>query len=139
MLLLLLLIFASSYSLLCLFVCLFIRSLAFSLNLDCGVGANRVYARDLAEAHALACLYAGIDFAGTNSEVMPAQWEYQVGPSLGMKAADDLWVSRYILWRIAEELGVVVTFHPKPIKGKKKFFIHYLVHFAPNEHRPLNV
>lgn len=84
---------------------------------DCGVGANRVYARDLAEAHALACLYAGIDFAGTNSEVMPAQWEYQVGPSLGMKAADDLWVSRYILWRIAEELGVVVTFHPKPIKG----------------------
>lgn len=48
---------------------------------------------------------------------MPAQWEYQVGPSLGMKAADDLWVSRYILWRIAEELGIVVTFHPKPIKG----------------------
>nr|AHB50508.1 glutamine synthetase [Mayetiola destructor] len=83
----------------------------------CGVGANRVYARDLAEAHALACLYAGIDFAGTNSEVMPAQWEYQVGPSLGMKAADDLWVSRYILSRIAEELGIVVTFHPKPIKG----------------------
>lgn len=76
-----------------------------------------MYARDLAEAHALACLYAGVDFAGTNSEVMPAQWEYQVGPSLGMKAADDLWVSRYILWRIAEELGIVVTFHPKPIKG----------------------
>lgn len=95
----------------------FVCSLALPLNLDCGVGANRVYARDLAEAHALACLYAGIDFAGTNSEVMPAQWEYQVGPSLGMKAADDLWVSRYILWRIAEELGVVVTFHPKPIKG----------------------
>lgn len=53
------------------------RNVDFSLNLDCGVGANRVYARDLAEAHALACLYAGIDFAGTNSEVMPAQWEYQ--------------------------------------------------------------
>lgn len=63
-------------------------------------------------------MYAGIDFAGTNSEVMPAQWEYQVGPSPGIKAADDLWVSRYILWRIAEELGVVVTFHPKPIKGQ---------------------
>lgn len=28
--------------------------------------------------------------------------EYQVGPSLGMKAADDLWVSRYILERVAE-------------------------------------
>lgn len=85
---------------------------------DCAVGANRVYARDLAESHILACLYAGIDIAGTNAEVMPAQWEYQIGPSLGIKAADDLWVSRYILWRIAEEYGIVVTFHPKPIKGQ---------------------
>lgn len=83
----------------------------------CGVGCNRVYARDLVESHALACLYAGIDFGGTNAEVMPSQWEYQVGPSIGIKAADDLWVSRYILTRIAEEFGVCVTFHPKPIKG----------------------
>lgn len=84
----------------------------------CAVGANRVYARDLVEAHALACLYAGIDFAGTNAEVMPAQWEYQVGPSVGMKASDDLWISRYILHRIAEEFGVVVTFDPKPMEGQ---------------------
>lgn len=84
----------------------------------CAVGANRVYARDLVEAHAVACLYAGVDFAGTNAEVMPAQWEYQVGPSLGMKASDDLWVSRYILQRIAEEFGVVVTFDPKPVEGQ---------------------
>uniref|UniRef100_A0A1A9WZX8 Glutamine synthetase n=1 Tax=Glossina brevipalpis TaxID=37001 RepID=A0A1A9WZX8_9MUSC len=83
----------------------------------CGVGADRVYARDLVEAHALACLYAGVDFAGTNAEVMPAQWEYQVGPSVGIKAADDLWMSRYILQRIAEEFGVVVTFDPKPMEG----------------------
>jgi len=84
----------------------------------CAVGADRVYARDLVEAHALACLYAGIDFAGTNAEVMPAQWEYQVGPGLGMKPADDLWVSRYILQRIAEEYGLVVTFDPKPMTGQ---------------------
>uniref|UniRef100_A0A336M7E2 Glutamine synthetase n=1 Tax=Culicoides sonorensis TaxID=179676 RepID=A0A336M7E2_CULSO len=64
-----------------------------------------------------ACLYSGIDFAGTNAEVMPSQWEYQCGPSLGMKAADDIWVSRYILWRVAEEFGVVVTFDPKPMEG----------------------
>jgi len=83
----------------------------------CAVGANRVYARDLIESHTLACLYAGIDFGGTNAEVMPSQWEYQVGPSTGMKAADDLWVSRYILTRIAEEFGICVTFHPKPIRG----------------------
>lgn len=34
-----------------------------------------------------------------------------------MKAADDLWVSRYILCRIAEKYGIVVSFHPKPTKG----------------------
>lgn len=83
----------------------------------CAAGAEKVVGRDIVEAHALACLYAGIEFAGTNAEVMPAQWEYQVGPSLGMKAADDLWISRYILWRIAEEYGVVVTFDPKPMEG----------------------
>ncbi|KAK7868680.1 hypothetical protein R5R35_006971 [Gryllus longicercus] len=83
----------------------------------CGVGANRVFARELVEAHYRACLYAGIDVSGTNAEVMPAQWEFQVGPGEGMKCADDLWVARYILHRIAEEYGIVVTLDPKPMPG----------------------
>lgn len=83
----------------------------------CAVGAKNVIARDVVEAHSLACLYAGVQFAGTNAEVMPAQWEYQVGPGLGMKAADDLWISRYILHRVAEDYGVVVTLDPKPMEG----------------------
>lgn len=49
---------------------------------------------------------------------MPSQMEYQIGPSYGMKAADDLWMSRFILHRIAEEYGVVVTFDPKPVHGQ---------------------
>ncbi|KAH8352450.1 hypothetical protein KR084_004280 [Drosophila pseudotakahashii] len=85
----------------------------------CGLGADRIYGRDLVEAHALACLYAGIDFAGSNAKVMPSQWEYQVGPSDGLKASDDLWVSRYILQRLAEEYGLVVTFDPKPMGETK--------------------
>lgn len=39
----------------------------------CGVGADKVYAREIVEAHYRACLFAGIDIAGTNAEVMPAQ------------------------------------------------------------------
>lgn len=39
----------------------------------CGVGANKVYARDIVECHYRACLYAGIQISGTNAEVMPAQ------------------------------------------------------------------
>ena len=30
---------------------------------------------------------------------------------------DDLWMSRYLLERVAEDFGVAVTFHPKPIEG----------------------
>lgn len=82
----------------------------------CGVGAH-VYAREIVEAHAVACLYAGVNFAGTNAEVMPSQWEYQTLPTEGIKAADDLWISRYILWRLAEDFGVTVTFDPKPMEG----------------------
>jgi glutamine synthetase len=83
----------------------------------CGVGTGKVIARDVVEAHYKACLYAGINISGTNAEVMPAQWEYQVGPSVGIELGDQLWVSRFLLHRVAEEFGVKVTFAPKPIPG----------------------
>ncbi|XP_026330133.1 glutamine synthetase 2 cytoplasmic isoform X2 [Hyposmocoma kahamanoa] len=82
----------------------------------CGVGANKVFARDLVEAHYRCCLFAGVPLSGTNAEVMPSQWEFQVGPSVGVSAADDLWVARYLLHRLAEEYGVIVTFDPKPVQ-----------------------
>ena len=39
----------------------------------CGVGANKVYGRDIVEAHYRACMYAGVKISGSNAEVMPAQ------------------------------------------------------------------
>ncbi|KAM0722528.1 hypothetical protein Q7P37_001969 [Cladosporium fusiforme] len=72
---------------------------------------------DIVEAHYKACLYAGINISGTNAEVMPAQWEYQVGPCTGIDLGDELWMSRFILHRVAEEFGARVTFHPKPVPG----------------------
>ena len=39
----------------------------------CGVGADKVYGREIVEAHARACMYAGIKISGTNAETMPAQ------------------------------------------------------------------
>ncbi|CAM4887502.1 unnamed protein product [Rotaria socialis] len=83
----------------------------------CGVGACEALGRDIVEAHYKACLYTGVNISGTNAEVMPAQWEYQVGPSVGIDAGDQLWISRYLLLRIAEEFGVQVSFNPKPIPG----------------------
>jgi len=83
----------------------------------CGVGANKVYGRDIVEAHYLACLYAGVKICGSNAEVMPAQWEYQVGPCEGIEIGDHLWVSRFILHRVCEDFGVIASLDPKPIPG----------------------
>jgi len=58
----------------------------------------------------------GITLTGTNAEVALGQWEYQC-LGKGIKAADDLWVSRYLLYKIAEEFGVGVNIHPKPKTG----------------------
>jgi len=83
----------------------------------CGNGARRAYGRQLVEAHYRCCLYCGINISGINAEVMPGQWEYQIGPCEGIDSGDSLWLSRFLLERIAEYFQIVVSFHPKPIKG----------------------
>ncbi|KAI3757101.1 hypothetical protein L6452_04634 [Arctium lappa] len=83
----------------------------------CGTGADKAFGRDIVDAHYKACLYAGINISGTNGEVMPGQWEFQVGPSVGISAGDQVWMARYILERITEMAGVIVTFDPKPVSG----------------------
>jgi len=83
----------------------------------CGVGTNKVYGRDIVEAHYRACLYAGVKIGGCNAEVMPAQWEFQIGPCEGIEMGDHLWMARYILQRVAEDFFVVVTLDPKPVEG----------------------
>jgi glutamine synthetase len=62
-------------------------------------------------------LYAGVKVAGINAEVMAGQWEYQVGPCEGISSGDDTWMARYIMLRVCEDYGVIVSFDPKPISG----------------------
>lgn len=83
----------------------------------CAVGTGRVFGRDIVEAHYRACLYAGVSISGSNAEVMPGQWEFQVGPCEGIAMGDQLWIARYILHRVAEDFGVIVTLDPKPKSG----------------------
>jgi len=83
----------------------------------CGVGSDKVIARDIVDAHYRACLYAGVKICGSNAEVMPAQWEFQVGPCVDVSVGDDLWVARFILHRVAEDFGVIATLDPKPMPG----------------------
>lgn len=81
------------------------------------MGAGKIFGRDIVEAHYRACLYAGINISGVNAEVAPGQFEYQVGPCEGITMGDELWMARYLLDRVAEDFGIVVSIHPKPIKG----------------------
>jgi glutamine synthetase len=83
----------------------------------CAVGAENVFGRDIVNLHMKACLYAGVQLFGLNAEVMPSQWEFQVGTCHGIETGDHLWMARYILHRIGEYFNVSVSFSPKPIKG----------------------
>ena len=42
------------------------------------MGADKVFGRDVLEAHYRACMFAGVKISGTNTETMPAQFEFQV-------------------------------------------------------------
>lgn len=83
----------------------------------CGVGADEVYGRDIVEEHMQLCIDAGLQISGINAEVMPGQWEYQIGPLSPLNSGDQMWLSRWLLYRIAEDYGVSATLHPKPVKG----------------------
>jgi len=83
----------------------------------CSAGADVAFGRPVVEAHYRACLYAGVKISGTNAEVMPGQWEFQVGPCEGISIGDHLWIARYLLIRVCELYNVIVSFDPKPIPG----------------------
>lgn len=83
----------------------------------CGVGAESVYGRALAEAHMDACIKAGLIISGINAEVMPGQWEFQIGPTGPLETGDQVMIARWLLHRLGEEFGIISTFAPKPVKG----------------------
>jgi glutamine synthetase len=90
----------------------------------CGVGADEVFGRPIVEKHAQACIDAGLMIYGINAEVMPGQWEYQIGyRGLSSESADPLttcdhnWLARWLLYRIGEDFKVNATLDPKPVRG----------------------
>ena len=78
----------------------------------CGVGAKEVF---------------GLWIYGTNAEVCPGQWEFQIGPRIGcdldilvrespaLTITDHVWLARYLLHRVGEKHGVDVSLHVKPV------------------------
>ena len=90
----------------------------------CGVGADEVFGRELVEEHAEACIYSGLMIFGINAEVMPGQWEFQVGyrgletdKANPLNVGDHTWIARWLLYRLGEDFGITATLDPKPIRG----------------------
>lgn len=85
----------------------------------CGIGGNNGTFRSMLDGHHKACSQAGIMLTGYNAEVEKSQWEYQTRQTTALKAADDLWISRYILGRVAETRNLDITYDPKPFDDNK--------------------
>jgi len=81
-----------------------------------GAGTGIAIGRPVAEEHLAKCLAAGVKISGINSEVMPGQWEYQVGPCRGIEMGDHLVISRYIMLRVTEAHDCICSFNPKPME-----------------------
>ena len=83
----------------------------------CGVGYGNVdaLARQIVEEHLDLCLDAGINHEGINAEVAKGQWEFQCFGKGSKKAADDIWVARYLLLRTCEKYEVDINWHCKPL------------------------
>ena len=90
----------------------------------CSVGANVNFGRQIVEKHMAQCIKANLLICGVNAEVMPGQWEFQIGcrensnsPADPLTISDQLWIARYLLIRSAEDYGLVINMDPKPVKG----------------------
>lgn len=89
----------------------------------CGVG-SRVFGRDLVEDHLQACHDADLLIYGINAEVMPGQWEFQIGyrgfaddtPD-ALRVTDDMWYATWLLNRLAEDYDITVSYDNKPVQG----------------------
>jgi len=81
----------------------------------CSVGGKNTFGREVMDRHLDICLDAGINVEGTNAEVAAGQWEFQTFAKGAAKAGDEMWVARYLLERLAEEYGLAIEYHPKPL------------------------
>lgn len=80
----------------------------------CGTSLGDIQRKIMIE-HLNCCIECGLIISGTNAEVSDKQWEFQIGPCLGIESGDHVTMSRFLLERIAEKYNVTISYEPKPI------------------------
>lgn len=79
----------------------------------CGISLSNIQRKIMTE-HLNYCVETGLIISGTNAEVSPCQWEFQIGPCKGIESGDQLIMTRFFLERIAEKYNASICYEPKP-------------------------
>ena len=71
------------------------------------------------------CLAAGINHEGINAEVAKGQWEFQIFGKGSKKAADEMWMARYLMLRLTETYGIDIEY---PLQAARRHRLERLGH-----------
>jgi glutamine synthetase len=89
----------------------------------CGVDGDVCFGRIISDNHLKTLIKYQFNIYGTNAEVMPGQWEYQIGVRNGeiaipdvLEMCDQLVVSRFLLFKEAEKHNCYISLACKPEK-----------------------
>lgn len=102
----------------------------------CNTSITHKYLRPIMEELYHRCLKLDIKISGFNAEVMPCQWEFQIGPECPESICDDLTIARFILERISEKYNYYINYHSKPFPHLNGSGCHH--NFSTNITRNLN-
>ncbi|EFJ48553.1 hypothetical protein VOLCADRAFT_104729 [Volvox carteri f. nagariensis] len=93
-------------------------------------------ARLVADSHLRCCLYAGIKVTGADVHSLEGLHSYKIGPSAGVDLGDDLWTSRYLLQRVAEDNGASVSWDPDALPQERPLGCYFKFSTAATRHAP---
>ena len=80
----------------------------------CGIGTGAVIGREIALKHYRACVYAGLTMSELCTTGLPSQWRFEMGPTEGLRASDELLLARFFLDSLCEQNALKPLYHPKP-------------------------
>lgn len=86
----------------------------------CSYGGDRAFGRPLVDQLLECCRLAGVKIKGTNAEVMPSQWEFQIGPCHLLEIGDHVTIARWILMMLSEtalDRPVSISIAPRTLSG----------------------